>query len=455
MDRVLTLTYDQLLLCIGMAVELFAALILIVLIISSLTDPDKEDHILCDRLIFEMMGCEVVMLVSDMIAKYLRLNLYIGTPYHILAFVVFAANNITTLLYACYLCAYMGRESKADFKPVNPFFLLILVALVYWIVSFNMGTLYHIDETTHAFIYDKTRWIVHLPGIIVMLFNTVYTIANRTKLSRHDSIILLLYGFVPPALLPLEVIMGSLPIYLGMAFSTVMIYIMVHEERNKLDIEQSRELMRHRAELANNRSRLALSQIRPHFLYNSLNTIYYLCDNDPKTAQKALASLSDYLRMNLDALGKEEFVMFEVELKHIETYLSLEKLRFEDELSIEYDIGATNFCVPVLSIQPIVENAVKHGVGPKIGGGTVRISSREKADYYEIIVEDDGMGFDVNAPKRDDGRTHVGVESVRQRIDTMCEGQMIIDSKIDVGTRVTVRLPKDLSKDNVDREMKI
>lgn len=188
--------------------------------------------------------------------------------------------------------------------------------------------------------------------------------------------------------------------------------------------------------------KIMVSQIRPHFLYNALTSIAMMCELDPMTAKEATITFSKYLRGNMDSLKQTKAVPFEQELSHLKNYLYIEKLRFDDLLNIEYDIQATDFEVPQLSIQPIVENAVKHGVGMAEDGGTVTISTRETDDAYEVIVSDDGVGFDVNAPKKDDGRSHIGMENTRKRLKDMCAAELIITSKVGEGTTVRVVIPK-------------
>ena len=101
--------------------------------------------------------------------------------------------------------------------------------------------------------------------------------------------------------------------------------------------------------------------------------------------------------------------------------------------------------LPLLSVQPLVENAVKHGVGMKEDGGTVRISTRETETAYEVIIEDDGVGFDINE-QMDDGRSHVGMENTKKRLRDMCGGEVIIESVVGKGTTATVVLPKEGQK---------
>ena len=186
---------------------------------------------------------------------------------------------------------------------------------------------------------------------------------------------------------------------------------------------------------------IMLSQIQPHFLYNTLNSIYQLCETNPMRAKAMVNFFAEYLRNNLSTLEEPGLISFDTELAHIKTYLEIEKIRFEDTLEIEYDIKYNQFFLPVLTVQPIVENAVKHGTSKKRGGGKVKISTEEDAENYIVKVLDTGCGFDPSAPKND-GKSHVGIENVRQRLSNMCEGSLTIESEIGVGTLVTIKIPK-------------
>ncbi len=187
-----------------------------------------------------------------------------------------------------------------------------------------------------------------------------------------------------------------------------------------------------------------VSQIQPHFMYNALSSIAMLCTVDPETAQEATVEFADYLRGNMDSLKQKAPVPFTAELEHLKKYLYIEKLRFGKKLNVEYDIQATEFVVPQLSIQPLVENAVKHGVGMKKKGGTVTIATRDAGEAFEVIIKDDGVGFDTSAPRKEDGRSHVGIENTRKRLKDMCGADVITTSVIGEGTTVKVVLPKEV-----------
>jgi len=182
------------------------------------------------------------------------------------------------------------------------------------------------------------------------------------------------------------------------------------------------------------------SHLKPHFLFNSLTAVSDMCAGNSE-AQEALAAFSDYLRVNISYHNRKTPVLFDTELKHVENYLLLEKLRFEERLIILYDINVTGFKVPLLSVQPIVENAVSHGLFNKPGVGTVKIRTVESETDYIINVVDDGIGFDPDA-SGNTRKPQAGIENVRDRLASMCGGTLIISSKPGVGTRVNIKIPK-------------
>jgi len=193
-----------------------------------------------------------------------------------------------------------------------------------------------------------------------------------------------------------------------------------------------------------NESRISilLSQIQPHFLYNALAVISRLCDKDPAEAKKATINFSNYLRANMNLLERTEPIPFENELNHTIGFLNLEKAMYGEALKVIYDIQTKNFTLPALTMQPIVENAIKHGIGKKEGGGTVIISTKETDSGYLIIITDDGVGFEQEKIN-DDGQQHIGINNVRLRLSAQCGGSLEIKSKSGTGTTAKIIIPKE------------
>lgn len=193
-------------------------------------------------------------------------------------------------------------------------------------------------------------------------------------------------------------------------------------------------------ELEDSRTAIMLSQIKPHFLYNVLNAIYHLYRKEPETAQEAVSSFAEYLRCNMLSIEKHSLIPFNEEYQHIQTYLSLEQIRFREKLDVVYDVEITNFAIPPLTVEPLVENAVKHGVTKKRGGGVVTVSTRRTDEGYVVTVSDTGVGFDPDH-YMEDGKPHIGIRNVKERLQKMAGGSLSITSSNE-GTVAVVTIPE-------------
>ena len=207
-------------------------------------------------------------------------------------------------------------------------------------------------------------------------------------------------------------------------------------QRNRLEAEKN--IME--AELKESRVSIMLSQIQPHFIYNTLGTIERMCLKDPQKAFELVRNFSLYLRGNFSELDSVTPIRFAEELKHVEYYANIEKVRFPD-MHIEYQVEATDFVLPALSVQPLVENAIKHGLMRLESGGTVVIRSFETPSHFCVEVKDDGVGFDTEAPIEE--KKHVGLRNIRGRLKAMVNGELIIQSQIGAGTKAVILIPKE------------
>lgn len=227
---------------------------------------------------------------------------------------------------------------------------------------------------------------------------------------------------------------------------TILIYALNLLRISVLTVYQKiKENQKLKLRLKKGKAELMTSQIKPHFIYNTLNSIQALIIIDPEKARKMVYDFSTYLRLNLDNIGERELIPFSEELKHIRAYLNIEKIRFEERLDVVMDIRVKSFMVPPLSIQPIVENAVKHGLCKKINGGVVLIRSYEDKDSYIVEVEDNGTGFDSSllgirneTQRLDDTTSHVGLSNIRFRIKEITGGTLEVSSCPGKGTKVKV-----------------
>lgn len=198
-------------------------------------------------------------------------------------------------------------------------------------------------------------------------------------------------------------------------------------------------------ELQETRIMAMLSQIQPHYLFNSLSTIKHLCRKDPEEAMNAIDHFSQFLRGSMKVLKETGKITFEQEIRFVKNYLYMEKKRFGDKLQVECDLKASGFLLPALCVQTIVENAVRHGIARKLDGGTVRIVSDEDENAFLVSVIDDGRGFDTDILSGE-MKDHIGISNTRDRLSKMCGGWMEINSQPGEGTRVDIHIPKNERK---------
>ena len=223
---------------------------------------------------------------------------------------------------------------------------------------------------------------------------------------------------------------GLLVTDIGISLSALsMFFIVLHDQ-----VEQD---MRQQREIAQQRVSLMVLQMRPHFIYNTMMGIYYLCKQNPDLAQQVTLDFTTYLRRNFTALTSEELIPFSEELEHTRAYLAVEQAQFDDLLFIDCDTPHVDFRVPPLTLQPIVENAVKHGMDPDSAPLRIRIATRKTDAGSEILVEDNGTGFEPI----EDNEPHIALKNIRQRLKMMCGGSMTITPREGGGTLVSVTIP--------------
>ena len=197
------------------------------------------------------------------------------------------------------------------------------------------------------------------------------------------------------------------------------------------------------AQLTESRVSTMMSQIRPHFIYNTLGSIEQLCNIDPPKAGELVHNFAKYLRGNFGELDNPKPILMSQEMEHVRHYISIENVRFPD-MTFSFELNSDDFHIPALTIQPIVENAIKHGLMKLQKGGTIRVVSYETDTHYCVTVEDDGVGFATDVLL--DERKHVGIRNIRGRLKAMVNGTLEIESTQGVGTKVLIMIPKEVDE---------
>lgn len=193
-----------------------------------------------------------------------------------------------------------------------------------------------------------------------------------------------------------------------------------------------------RLKLEKQKNELLMAQIQPHFINNSLMAIQAQCIDHPDIYE-SIKNFSRYLHSNFDNIGSSHSITFKQELKNIKAYLALEKMNFEGKMKVEYDIESDDFLLPSLSVEPLVENAVRHGIAAREYGGTVRIMQREENDRIIIEVCDIGSGRQ-KLTENQKKRRGIGINNVRTRLEYGNKGKLdLIPGENGMCARIVLR----------------
>jgi len=199
----------------------------------------------------------------------------------------------------------------------------------------------------------------------------------------------------------------------------------------------------------------SVSQMQPHFLYNALASIREIMLVDPQYASDLICDFTTHLRACVRLISGSDLIPFSQELENIKAYVNIEKMRFGERLRVEYDIVPESFLIVPLSIQPMVENSIRHGIYMRgRRGGTVKVMTRENDNSYFIIVDDNGVGFDVDHIKnevKNGTRDSTGLDNITFRLEKHLGATVRIKSTVGEGTRITVEIPKDTN--NTEKEL--
>lgn len=317
--------------------------------------------------------------------------------------------------------------------------LRILLALHVALLAFGqLPFRLYFSVTDGVIVYNPHYILLVLRAACPLVLNLAFLLRERDCFTLRERHAFWLYIILPGCALPLGVLVDThMIVYSTYLAGFTMFAVVLADQLERYSQQEKKQ-----AEL---RTAIMLSQIQPHFLFNSLNVILDLCYTDPMRAARATERFSTYLRRNIDAIKAEKPVAFADELEHTKTYVELEKMRFLDQLTVNWNIECADFRIPSLTLQPLVENAVRHGVRQKENGGTVTVRAWDAGDNYEISVTDDGLGFDPEKTP-DDGRSHIGLQNVRERLRRISGGDLRIDSVIGEGSTVTIVLPKENDK---------
>ena len=346
----------------------------------------------------------------------------------------FLFSGVLAYIGARYLLSLTDPEGRLRRLRLGFTLLLVFHVLLLNVSQFT-GLLYTIDRNN---LYQRSGlyWLALVGPALTLVGSAALLIRFRAKLSRRELVAFCFYLLVPLAAVAAQPFVYGIYLVVQATFISVLamhLFILADQiNRYYRQVQEGERL----------KVNLMLSQIQPHFLYNCLGTIQALCRSDPAKAEQAVGDFARFLRHNIRSIDADAPILFHQELNHTQNYLALQKLRFGDDLTVVYDLECEAFSLPTLTLQPLVENAVTHGIRKtETGRGTVTIRTREMEDHYEVSVVDDGVGFDPIARSTGSG-SHIALENIRARLARVCGGSLRIISAPGMGTTAMILIPK-------------
>ena len=411
----------------SIALDSLGLIVVLILLLSCLDEKLRRQS--GSRSFIWLLSFTMLALVANIVG-------WLGEGHPAYATMTMIANTIATcssylviLCFLYYLKKSSFRQHIAIFCIFSALCLICAISIGLWIGNIFFRYAYTVDANGHyvhgtSAIFTFLYLLFPAPALFASLMAAV--LSTRLSLSRR--IFFIVCALIPVAGMIVDYHVHGLSLtYVAFVICVLMIYTSIYLQKQHMIDAQRNAIM--------------LSQINPHFTHNTLSAIAALCDISPPQAKALTLEFSRYLRHNLTTLSCEDTIPFVQEMNHVDCYLKIEKARFRENLNISYAIHCKDFEVPPLTIQPIVENAVRHGITKKAGGGTVHIATFCIDEYYVIEVRDNGVGFDPDTPPSD-GRLHVGMENVRYRVKQMCDGDMQVKSVPGAGTRVLIIIPQ-------------
>ena len=274
--------------------------------------------------------------------------------------------------------------------------------------------------------------------MLVLVFVLIYILLIKCKkgLSKREFCFLKIYMLAPFLGVFLQMLIHTRFdfINLGTMLGIMTMYMTIHMDRG-------REIALQEKEMISNEVAIMMSQIQPDFLYNALNNIYYIDNQNPKQLQKSIGDFAEYMRYNLDSIRCKQLVYFEKELSHIRTFLYFKNAQNDNQIQVSYNIETTEFRVPILSVQAIVENSINRELRQKNNEVILIINTKEYKDHFEIIIIDNSTRLEIKDTEADINEC-IEVENVRHRLYDMVGANIFIESNTERERVVTIRIPK-------------
>lgn len=372
-----------------------------------------------------LMLCVIVCFIDGIIYRNPNFIILEKIVVYFEALLVSVLMPLPTILLLHY-CGESVKSSKL-FHTV-----ILLWFICFFVLSIGQFTnWFYVVTPNNEFIRTSLLPLLMLPLVLGMFVNIAGLIRRRKKLSTRYLVAFLIYLLPFTVFLTVHAFIDIAPfLFSGVGICAFSMCYFIVSDQIIHNFHQQREI-------ANQRASVMVLQMRPHFIYNTMMSIYYLCKQDADKAQQVTLDFTTYLRKNFTAVASEEAVPFKDELEHTKAYLAVEQAQHEDMLCVDYDTPHIDFKVPPLTLQPLVENAVKHSLDPNGEALHIYVKTRLTDSGNEIIVENNGLDYQPST----DNEPHTALANIQQRLDMMCKGTLKITPREGGGTVVKVTIP--------------
>ncbi len=397
-----------------------------------------------ERLLAACIFMNIWLLLSDILHQLVQgsSNIWGWMLIHFANYSVYLTEFIQILLLSEYVYLVIRTVNKSYPDRYRSAVRVIMTADILLLLSNPWTRIFFFIDEQNRYLRSPIYWLSMLLAGICIILMSISVFQNQTALKENDKKEMFYYAVLPLTGGVLQIIFPQISFLIfGITIATFIAFEIYMKRLTAWRKQRDLTILKSQAYLLN-------SQIKPHFLFNSLNVIQSLIEEDPDTAVVAVNRFSKFLRTGLKIEVMDSMVPIKTELDYVDDYLYLETLRHGDKIQVIRDIDTSlDFQIPFLTLQPIVENAVRHGICKRIKGGTIAIDIKKANDFYEIRIVDDGVGFlplekeEKEWDPGDAAGSGVGMNNVRNRLAMMCGGTMEIDSVIGKGTMVLIRIP--------------
>ena len=356
-------------------------------------------------------------------------------------FLTYTGGFLLAITVTAYLCA---RITEADGPLYEAWRSAVFLLAAAMIICNVVGIFYSIDENN---LYHRSQWhwIAQAYLIGVNVGNATLVLRNAKRFTKPTLLCMQFYTLVPLVAVTVQTfVYGPNFSIIGSTIGAIVLFVEMQAHSSKMLVERTEELAQSRVQLSESRVTALVMQLQPNMMFETLDVIADLCDEDPASAKRALSTFSAYQKKNLDAMCLTTPIPIKTEIDQVRTYLQLVELERRTWLQHQVTMLARTFVVPPRSVQTIVENSVYWALATRMTHCQITVSTGEaQYEYWVSIVSEGTSGNDATSTIGENAL--IGIEDVRTHLAAMCNGTLDITVRPSQGITAVMHLPKQLA----------